>query len=112
MRRITFSAFVTRLSGVFSMQKKSSLGGPVTETKESSLSSTDARILSFVRVERQQHTVQAPVPAFVQLPTIQVEDRHDSLMAQWAGFLEESQRMSIYSCRITRDEIYGQIEKT
>jgi hypothetical protein len=112
MRRITFSAFVTRLLSVFSMQKKSSLGGPATETKESPLSSTDVRILSFVRIERQQHTVQAPVPAFVQLPIIQVKHRHDSLMAQWAGFLEESQRMSTYNCKITRDQIQGQIEET
>lgn len=31
-------------------------------------------------------------PTFVQLPKIHVEERHNSLSAQWAGFLEESDR--------------------
>ena len=114
MRRISESAFMTKLSSAMSIRKGTRTATSSAAKKHSPNSSVDttfSSIPSFVHVERPAPVVVEPSferrpeskqaireevvvvePTFVQLPTIHVEERHNSLTAQWAGFLEESDR--------------------
>lgn len=103
LRRIGASAFVSKISSALSIRRGTSTDGSVSAKKHSPSSSVDSSILSFVHVQRAVPTFVEPSfitrpeaalveDTFVQLPKIHVEERHNSLSAQWAGFLEESEK--------------------
>ncbi|KAJ4290835.1 hypothetical protein N0V90_010030 [Kalmusia sp. IMI 367209] len=113
MRRIGESAFMNKISSVLSIRKGTSTSSSTFEKKHSPSSSADDSILSFVRIERPEPVYVEPEyvepayvePVFVQLPKIHVEERHNSLSAQWAGFLEESDRRSKAGSSIAHGEV-------
>jgi hypothetical protein len=102
---------MTKLSSALSIRKGANSNMSSSGKKHSPTSSVDSSLASFVHIERpvpvavkpavvgrvgSRETVHPEVKiveaTFVQLPTIHVEERHNSLTAQWAGFLEESDR--------------------
>jgi len=86
VRRMVESAFVSRISSVFSSKKSgdSSMGSRSWK-KHSPMSSMNDSVMSFVYI-------QIPDPVFKKLPLIRIEEWHSSLSAQWEGFLEETKR--------------------
>lgn len=102
---------MTKLSSVLSIRKGTNGNMSSSGKKHSPTSSVDSSLVSFVHIERPVPVAVKPAvvgrvgsreavhpevkiveATFVQLPTIHVEERHNSLTAQWAGFLEESDR--------------------
>ncbi|KAF2444506.1 hypothetical protein P171DRAFT_389310 [Karstenula rhodostoma CBS 690.94] len=116
IRRIGQSALMSRLSSALSIRKGTGIGRSASEKKHSPSSSADHSIASFVHNERVAPAfvptsfITRPEPAFVeptfvQLPTICVEERHNSLTAQWAGFLEESDERGKIRTSVACEEV-------